>query len=569
MPVSEQQNAVDDILQRVRFSYRKVSVCILDSGLNDGHPLLKPFVVENGILAWNDSWGADDHNGHGTALGGMALYGDLRKQLARARTIPLHHVLESVKILRDAGQNDPELYGAITEQSVAIIEIADPSLNRIICMANTAENEGHMDGTPSSWSGAVDAICSNPDDSFKGRLFIVSAGNVALSELNRSGYPDANSLHSVEDPGQAWNAITVGAYSNDVVFDGSSYRDYFTVAKQKGLCPFSSTSDTWDKKWPIKPDILFDGGNAITNGSDYSDCEYLNLLTTNHKPFEKLFTNLNATSAAAGQAARMAARLQSAYPEAWPETIRALIIHSASWSDDMKLMFLGNNSKKGEKNHLLRMCGYGIPNFSKAIQCMTNSVNLIIQQEIQPYSKGKKTNEIQYHEIPWPKDVLQALGQTPVTMKVTLSYFIEPAPGEKGWKGKYRYPSCGLRFEVMNANETSDDFKKRINKRERDDNDSDFRKNTNDSNRWYLGPSLRDVGSIHSDSITASAVDFCNMHFVAVYPVIGWWRERTNLECMEKKVRYSLVITLSTPEASVDFYTPIITEMQIPVSVKA
>lgn len=566
MSVSEQQNLVDGLLHRVVFSPGKVSVCILDTGLNGGHPLLKPYVVEDGVLAWNKSWSADDKKGHGTALGGIALFGDLRKQLERVGTIPLHHVLESVKILPDGRDNDPELYGAITKQSVAKIEIADPFLNRILCMANTAQDEDRKDSTPSSWSGAVDALCANPDEPFNGRLFIESAGNVALAELHQSGYPDANSLHSVEDPGQAWNAITVGAFSNDVVFDESSYKNCYAVAQRGGLCPYSSTSDTWDKKWPIKPDVLFDGGNAITNGSDYSDCEYLNLLTTNHKPYEKLFTHLNATSAATGQAARMAARLQSAYPEAWPETIRALIIHSASWTNDMKQMFLGDDPNKVKKRHLLRMCGYGIPDYGKAVRCMANSVNLIIQQEIQPYTKGKESNAIQYHEIPWPKDVLKELGQNQVTMKVTLSYFIEPAPGGKGWKGKYRYPSCGLHFEVMRANETADDFKKRINKRERDDNDGAFRKTSNESGRWFLGPSLRDVGSVHSDSITASAVDFCDMHVVAVFPVIGWWKKRTNLGCMEKKVRYSLVVTLSTPETSVDFYTPI--TMKLSVSVK-
>ena len=58
---------------------------------------------------------------------------------------------------------------------------------------------------------------------------------------------------------------------------------------------------------------------------------------------------------------------------------------------------------------------------------------------------------MEIHEIPWPKEELLKLGDVKVEMKVTLSYFIEPSPWEVGWKDKYRYPSCGLRFEVNNG----------------------------------------------------------------------------------------------------------------------
>lgn len=41
-------------------------------------------------------------------------------------------------------------------------------------------------------------------------------------------------------------------------------------------------------------------------------------------------------------------------------------------------------------------------------------------------------------------------------MRVTLSYFVEPGPGEVGWEDKYRYLACGLRFDAI---ETKDDLK--------------------------------------------------------------------------------------------------------------
>lgn len=166
------------------------------------------------------------------------------------------------------------------------------------------------------------------------------------------------------------------------------------------------------------------------------------------------------------------------------------------------------------------------------------------------------------HKIPWPREILQELGDVPVEMRATLSYFIEPGPGEIGWKDKYRYPSCGLRFDVINKNETRDDFIKRVNVRMRGDDRHDTGEGTSGSEYWYLGADNRDVGSIHSDFREQNAVDLCEANYIAVYPVIGWWRERAYLKCYEKKVRYSLVVSIYTPEANVDLYTPIITQIE-------
>ena len=44
----------------------------------------------------------------------------------------------------------------------------------------------------------------------------MSAGNVLPNELAKGVYPEVNELHSVENPGQSWNALTIGAYNQDV-----------------------------------------------------------------------------------------------------------------------------------------------------------------------------------------------------------------------------------------------------------------------------------------------------------------------------------------------------------------
>jgi hypothetical protein len=95
---------------------------------------------------------------------------------------------------------------------------------------------------------------------------------------------------------------------------------------------------------------------------------------------------------------------------------------------------------------------------------------------------------------------------------------------------------------------------------------------TSGSGHWYLGTKNRDVGSIHSDLRTQYGINLCDANLIAVYPVIGWWRERPNLKCQNKKIRYSLIVSISTSEKEVDFYTPIINQIEthgvIPIEIQ-
>jgi hypothetical protein len=560
---TEQSEWAEDLLQRVNFKLTDTSVCILDTGVNAGHPLLRPAIDDDSVQTVNPSWNSSDHEGHGTEVAGVSLFFDLKQSLISQTENIINHRIESVKILPPKGENKPELYGAITQDAVYLAETVRPQNKRAICMAITSSEHNTGNGKPTSWSGAVDSLIAGVGDNHK-RLFFVSAGNVLPEEVKNASYTNANEIHSVESPGQAWNAITVGAYSKEIQIHDKNMNAYRPVADAMELSPYSSSSLMWDRGWPIKPEIMCDGGNMATDGVNYMEATDLSLLTTYYQPTRRLFSTINGTSAATAQAAWMAAQLMAEYPDIWPETVRALLIHSARWSDKMEKQFYKGGNKT-DRRLLLRTCGYGIPNLEMAIQCFNNSVNLVVQEELQPYRKDGAMN---VHTIPWPSQVLQDLGNTRVTMRVTLSYFIEPGPGEIGWQNKYRYASCGLRFDVKNKNETDDDFKKRINLAMRGDDKKDKGEGTSGAGDWFLGPNNRDVGSIHSDFKTLSAVELCNANMIGIYPVIGWWRERKNLECMGNKIRYSLIVSISTHEKEVDLYTPIVNQIKQTVSIE-
>ena len=569
----EQRAWTEDLISRSEFVDSNSSICLLDTGLNSSHPLIAPSVKNSAsVQSVNNSWGIADHMGHGTEMAGVAVYNNLKDAFVGNEKILIRHKIESVKILPPQGNNSVELYGAITEQAVALAEISNPKSDRTICMAVTSNCFNTDDGSPTSWSAAVDSITSGANENGEKRLFFISSGNVIPDELSRSSYPNSSILHGVENPGQSWNAITVGATTNDIHISDSTYNHFHPVADIGQLSPYSSTSRIWNNKWPIKPEILLDGGNVATNDRDYIECEDLSLLTTYYKHLNRLFTTTWGTSSATAQASWMAAQIYAEYPGIWPETIRALMVHSARWTKGMYQQFCKNDDKKITRRDLLRTCGYGVPDLEKAIQCAKNSVNLVIEDELQPFVKNRMY-EMHLHEIPWPKEVLQSLGETEATIRVTLSYFIEPGPGEVGWKDKYRYPSCNLRFDVINSNETLEDFNKRINVKMRGDDTKDNGEGS--SRNWYLGVKNRDVGSLHSDYCEDLAVNLCDTNYIAVYPVVGWWRERSHLGKSNKKVRYALIVSIETPEVEVDLYTAIISQIkitpaiEIPISTKA
>jgi uncharacterized protein YrzB (UPF0473 family) len=543
-----------NLLDRLEISDdTKIIVSLLDTGVNNGHLLLQPLIRDEDCKVYNPDWVVADLNGHGTSMSGVIAYGDLKEALLSSDPIEIRHKIESLKILPDKGENPPELYGHIVQRMVSEAIIDYPEANRILCMAVTAPNYQTSDGRPSSWSAAIDELTSGYMDEIK-KLFIVSAGNNEIS--NKDEYPDSLYTSVVQNPGQSWNALTVGAYTDLYL----PYDNYEPLAPRGGISPFSTTSYVWDRnKWPIKPDIVLEGGNKVVdNYGAFSDVNH-SLLTTSHLPQKEQFTIINSTSASTALAARMAAIIQAQYPNAWPETIRGLLVHSAEWTEAQKKTFLKGNDKR-HYQELARICGYGVPNLEKALWCLKNSVCMIIQSELTPFKKqnGNITlNEMHLHELPFPKEVLLSLGELDVKLRITLSYFIEPSPGERGWKSRYSYASCALRFDI-NGNETKEQFISRINLAAREEEEGEVTSSSTSNNvNWILGTNARNKGSIHSDIWETTASQLATSNLIGVYPISGWWAKRPWLGRWGRKIRYSLIVSISTPASDVDLYTPI------------
>ncbi len=566
MPLEEQREWAEDLIQRTSMlSGNLPAICIIDTGINNGHPLLQVALVDEDKLTYNVAWGVDDPYGHGTEMAGIALYGDLFQQLTATESIQLTHKLESVKLYNDNHPHDPELYGAVTQECIYRAEVNAPYRRRVHCLAITSK-ENRYRGAPTSWSAAIDQVSFGVlDDPNNKRLILISAGNVDVFN-QQYNYPDSNILDSIHDPGQSWNSLTASGYTQKNAIDTGIHGSLKPIAANNELAPSSTTSVMWKKKWPIKPEIVLESGNYAKDlNNSVTNLDSLRLLTTSNKPTVKLFETFGDTSAAVAQASRIAAIIQSQYSNYWPETIRGLLIHSAEWKAEMLSHRNIRDLNATEKNNILRKYGYGVPDLEKAMWCANNFSTLIIQQDIKPFiveSNEVKTNEVNFHSLPWPKDFFQELSSVNIRLKITLSYFIEPNPTHRKFFGKYDYASHGLRFDLKKGTETIEDFKRRINKKAREENDeTSYIGLTN----WSLGSQTRNVGSVHSDTLNGTAATLADMDTIAIYPVSGWWRIRKRLKRWDNSVRYSLIISLEVEEPEIDIYTPIYNIVHTPI----
>ncbi|MDF7798132.1 S8 family peptidase [Pontiellaceae bacterium B1224] len=573
-PPREQAGWVENLVSRMEVDTESlVSICILDHGINNGHPLLSAVLNDVDKHTVNPVWGTDDHHhfGHGTLMAGLATFGDLQSALEGAGPVVISHVLESAKILPPPPETNPkELWGDMTSQGVSRAEIKAPDRKRVVCMAITAI-DGRDQGRPSSWSGAIDQLAAGVDDDPR-RLFILSAGNYTCNLQDLKNYPTVQITDAVHDPAQAWNALSIGAFTNLTQITNPTLNGYEPIASAGELSPFSTTSFDWDKAWPIKPEIVFEGGNAAmeTSSGFVTECDDLSLISTGHQPHHSLFQPFSMTSAATAQAACFAAKIQAQYPNYWPETIRALMVHSAEWTEGMKKQF-PEDSPNHKISQLLKACGYGVPCLDKALFCASNMLTLISQATLQPYiqtgGKDPKTNDMHFYELPWPTSVLQEMGEITVRMRITLSYFIEPGPGEIGWKDRYRYPSHLLRFDVNSPGESQKEFLSRINAALRDEENGHPR-TPSASGHWLIGSNNRDKGSIHSDIWEGTAADLAASNLIAISPRIGWWNKRKHLNKANSQTRYALIVSIETPEQDIDIYTPVAVQTGITIPVE-
>lgn len=564
---AEQEDWIDEALERIHWpSEDAPAVCLIDSGVNRAHPLIEPLLGESDCeTVFSDNDRSDDLT-HGTPMAGLAAFGDLRRLMLSTETWEQLHRLESVKLIRGSSEHDPENYGAVTLQALALPEISSRR-SRVFCMAVTAPGP-NTQGNPSAWSSAIDMAAAGCEhETAEPKVILLSAGN-SREHPNAFDYPGDLLRAPVEDPAQAWNAITVGAITGRTTIaeeDDEAQRSV-PMAPLDGLSPFTRTAHEWRPDWPITPDVVMEGGNlAVAHDHSHTYLDSLLPLSTATNFRLRPIVPFNATSAATAQAARIAARIAQRYPDYRPETIRGLLVHAARWPRALlrrENLDPHSAGKTAQVEHLMRSYGFGVIDENRALSSLGNQTTVVMERIIQPY-KGEwndpKLNECHLIALPWPRAKLEAHPDVSATLRVTLSYFIEPNPGSRTWEKsqKYHYASCLLRFRPKHRDMSPEEFRARL------DSEGESSGDTYQDSGWAVGGTRRGKsGSLVQDVWKGSTSQLAEMGHIAVIPAKGWWAYRHFRPghelhgCHLGRVHYSLIVSLET-EANVTIYNEI------------
>ena len=528
---SESREWSELIEGEIQFALDKDStrIGLLDSGVNNAHKLLAPALPNDRMKSAISVPDTTDHSDHGTGMAGLMLYGDLTDITYRhGGPIIIEQDLASVKIVENGHTTDPDFYGAVIEDAIYQAQAMGASIQ---CMAVT-------DGT--SYDGKSTSSSASLDESIYhngkcDRLVLVSAGNIEPPEVDATNYLESCKANAVQSPAQAWNALTVGAYTEKTIVTDESYK---ALAAPGNLSPMSRSSWSW-RNGCNKPEIVMEGGNIayhpVFQTTTHPD---LSLITTCQDLAESL-EQFHATSAATALATRLAAKIKTATPTLSMLSVRGMMVHSAKWTPEM--------IRIGNIKDIIPLCGYGVPDEETALFSNEKYATFIFENELIPYweKDGSNTyNQLHFYDLPWPTEVLEQMGEENVKIRITLSYYVKPSPGYAGRSNKYRYPSATLHFDLKSASESMEEFLCRRNKSEGE------KRTDNDTNRWTIKQQRREQGTVQSDWIECTAAELASCGQIIVYPGQGWWKER-KLANVDNVIKYSLIVSIETTKTEI------------------
>ena len=396
-------------------------VCILDSGINSNHPLLKSAMGDGQDFTQGST--AMDENGHGTAVAGIALYGDLEACNASNYWVPELWLLNGKILNKDAEFDQQAIESQLVKAVEYFVENHDCKIfNLSIGNVHAPYQQRHVSGI----AYVLDNLARKYDV-----LFVIAAGNFSGSDEEevpknswRDEYPEylLHELSPIIDPAPAINALTVGSLArHTATLNAQKYPDITDLAFVHEDQPSPFTRHGPGVGGMLKPELMATGGNfAISaKGQHYRMAERgLGVLTCSHDfTGNTMLTEQNGTSFAAPYTTHLAGRLLNNYPNASANLLRALLVNHASMPPETKaaldpIAAHYQNETKRKVEH--DVAGYGKVNESELFRSTDSAVVLMAEDAIQDDSS-------QFFELPLPADFLRSSRSTR-ELRISLAY---------------------------------------------------------------------------------------------------------------------------------------------------
>ena len=401
-------------------------VLIIDSGVTENHPMLRPALGEARAfpdrLGEADGLGPEDGEqrtgGHGTSVSGIAVYGDVAAALGGNRLQPSVSLFSARVLDRNCEYDPDELVEHQLENAVRYFLDTYPECRVVNVSLGDDRHPYRPDDKQFRLAARIDSLAYELQA--RNVLFVISSGNWGFVAPNPGDewreYPRylLSDVARVIDPATAALALTVGGLAT-----GGQPQRFPDAAGRRAVAgehgypsPFTRTGPAVDGM--IKPDLVEQGGDGVYDPTGVGSQDPGVGITTTRRDFAppggSLFRRVAGTSFAAPAVSHAAARLFDRYPEATPNLVRALLSDSARVPDNRPSELAGEPWSQ----NVLRVYGYGRPDFDRAAGSDQNDTLLIAEGEIAPDS-------FQLFEIPpLPAEFLETTGRRQIC--VSLAY---------------------------------------------------------------------------------------------------------------------------------------------------
>jgi len=542
-------------------------VCVIDSGIQESHFLLKSAIDSHNSRSWvpsetNKTADYVSNGGHGTRVAGAVLY---------PRTIPHSGNEKAVCWIQNARVLDVncKLHEQLFPPYILgdIVEFYHNSIGTNRLIKTRIFNHSITGSVPcrtqymSAWAAAIDNLTCENDI-----LFIVSAGNLPLdtkigfTRLSIREHLAANRPcpdYLLEDscrianPAQSFQALTVGS----IALNSYHAPPYSSISQKDKTSAFSCSGlGIWNT---IKPEVVEYGGDLVKDEGTPPNIIFhkdvspeLVRSTLNGGP--AIGSDKVGTSFAAPKVTHIAARLAAELPNESCLLYRALIVQSARWPE-------WTMTEDVNKLHVLRQIGYGLPNVDRALGNAPNRITLMTTGERRIVAK-----QAHVYQVKLPEKLRSPGENFKILVEVTLSYKAQP---RRTRRNRRKYLSTWLDWECSKKGEEPKRFLARVLKESEASEDSEKGEGLF---KWMLGKQnnhgiIKDVsrsaGTIQKDWTIVNSFELTEAFSIAVVGHEGWNNDP------EASVPYSLVVSFEAIQADIEIYAPV-AEAQVPIEVE-
>jgi hypothetical protein len=434
------------------------AVCIIDSGIQEGHFWLEPAIDTATSKCFLPSKEAEDvfdevaGGGHGTRVAGAVLY---PTGVPKEGVVEPIAVLQNARVLNETNRVPTELPPARYIEEVVNHFQASEKRTRLYnhSIAGSLACSGHR---MSTWATKIDEFSHVSDV-----LFIQAAGNIRGTnpEQNNPGvfqhfqagrdYPVylEQPASRICNPAQSLQALTVGSISGETWADD----------RRRSVSPFANGPSAFSRSglgiWDVvKPEVVEIAGDfamSIDNSvpPTIEPDTAIELVRSTADGGPAFATDAVGTSFAAPKVSHLAAILQRLFPDSPTLLYRALIVQSARWP----AWFDGSG---WEVDRAIKLMGYGVPSVERSTENSANRITLIT-----PLATTIQNQELHLYSVKIPDELRNRADDLNLRIDITLSYSSMPRRTRSNRRG---YLATWLDWRSSGLGESIETFERRL-----------------------------------------------------------------------------------------------------------